>query len=130
MTKGAQSWKQVSPKTISTLKTRSATRVKFEPKFKEIITENKKVAAEKNKPLVLGESFSDRKDRNDEYEKKRNMSDKEKLAEYLKRPDLLEAVNILTDYIDLDKNVSLKLAGNKVPASVAPKKIAPMKKAQ
>lgn len=117
--KGKGAWSKVAEKTIGVLKSRSANRVSLSKDFKEIIDENKKMAAEKNQPLVLGESFEDRKDANDEFEKKRDMTDAQKLAEYKKRADVREAVNIVNDFIDITKNVSLKLAKNqKAPASV------------
>ena len=51
------------------------------------------------------------------------MSDKEELAEYHKRPDIREAVNVLVDLIDVQSKVPLKLAKDskkKAPASTNP----------
>jgi len=121
--KGKGAWSKVKAKTIETLKKRSQERVQVSKDFIEILAENKKAATEKNKPLVLGDSFDDRKDRNAEYEKKRNMTDAQKMAEYKKRADIKEAINVVTDFVDITKNVSLKLAKNKkMPASVEPVK--------
>jgi carboxyl-terminal processing protease len=110
VTSGPDKWEPVENKEIDILALRSKERVGQDKEFNEIIEEVKKAKAEENKGLVLGESFDERKDKKDEFDKKKNLSDKEKMAEYHKRPDVKEAVNILVDLIDLKSQVPLKIA--------------------
>ena len=107
---GSSKWEQVSEGTIKTLAKRSKVRVDKDKDFKEIIEEKKKAKAEEGKGLVLGESLDDRKDKTEKYEKKKKLTDKEKLAEYHKRSDVKEAVNVLVDLIDIKSKVPLKIA--------------------
>ena len=108
---GKDRWQKVGAKTIGTLKKRSKIRVAADKGFREIIEKMKKSVKEEKKGLILGDSFKERKGKKDEYEKKKKLSDKEKLAEYHKRPDIREAVNVLIDLIDLQSKVPLiKLA--------------------
>ena len=123
VTSGKGAWKKVKPKTIQTLAKRSAIRVKKSKEFQEIIEELKKAKIEESKGIVLGDSFDKRKDRKDEYEKKKKFTDEEKIAEYHKRPDIKEAVNVLVDLIDIQSKVPLQIAKDtkkKAPASTKP----------
>ena len=110
VTSGKEKWDKVKKKTISILSKRSKTRVAKNKDFQEILEDIKKIKEEESKPLALGDSFEERKDKNDEFEKKKKLTDKEKLAEYHKRPDVIEAVNVLVDFIDIKSKVPLKLA--------------------
>ena len=114
---GTDKWEKLSEKTVKTLAQRSEARVSKDNEFKEIVEEVKKAKEEENKGIVLGDSFDERKDKNDEFEKKKNLTDKEKLAEYHKRPDVKEAVNVLVDLIDIQGKVPLKLAKDVTSAS-------------
>lgn len=107
---GADAWEKVDDKTIHTIAERSTLRVGQDKEFKEITEEIKKAKEEENKGIVLGDSFGDRKDKQDEFEKKKHLSEKEKIAEYHKRPDVREAVNVLVDLIDIQSKVPLKIA--------------------
>lgn len=123
VTTGKGHWERIKKSTIKTLAQRSAVRVKGDKEFQEIVDEVKKARAEEKKGIVLGDSFDDRKEKNDEYEKKRHLSKKEEIAEYHKRPDVREAVNVLVDLIDIESKVPLKIAKDdkkKVPASIKP----------
>ena len=123
VTRGKEKWEKLQPGTIKKLAKRSEIRVKKDKEFQEIVDEVKKARAEEKKGIVLGDSFDDRKDKKEEYEKKKNLSDKEKVAEYHKRPDVREAVNVLVDLIDVQSKVPLKLAKDtkkKAPASIKP----------
>ncbi len=123
VSQGKDRWETVKDTTIQKLAKRSAVRVKKDKDFQEIVEEVKKARAEEKKGIVLGDSFDDRKDKKEEYEKQKNLSDKEKISEYHKRPDVREAVNILVDLIDVKSKVPLKLAKDskkKAPASISP----------
>jgi carboxyl-terminal processing protease len=120
VSKGEDAWQPVKKKTIELLAKRSTQRVKKDKDFQEILDEIKKAKAEEGKGIVLGDSFNERKDKNDEFEKKKQLTDKEKVAEYHKRADVKEAVNVLIDLIDIESKVPLKLAQEskkKAPAS-------------
>lgn len=123
VTTGKNAWQKVDKKTIKKLSKRSAQRVAKNKKFQEIIEEVKKAKAEEEKGIVLGDSFDERKEKNDEFEKKKNLTKKEEIAEYHKRPDVKEAVNVLVDLIDVQSKVPLKIARDtkkKAPASTKP----------
>ena len=120
VTSGPDAWKKIDKKTIAKLKARSLKRIGKDKDFQEIVTEVKKAKAEESKPLIIGETLEERKDKNDEFEKKKNMTDKEELAEYLKRPDIRESVNILTDLIDVYGKVPLKIAKEQVTEKKKP----------
>lgn len=120
VTSGKGKWSKVSKDTIKKLSNRSAKRIKKDKDFQEIIEEVAKAKAEDKKGIVLGDSFDERKDKKDEYEKKKKFTDKEKIAEYHKRADIKEAVNVLVDLIDVQSKVPLKIAKEskkKAPAS-------------
>ena len=108
---GRGHWDKINQKTVKLLAKRSKLRISKDKGFKEIIEEVKKLKEDESKGIVLGETLSERKDKKDEYEKKKKLSNKEKIAEYHKRPDVREAVNILVDLIDIQSKVPLKLAG-------------------
>lgn len=107
---GPDHWEPVDAKTIKTLADRSKNRVSTDSDFLEIIKEVKKSKQEEEKGLVLGDSFADRKDKQDDFEKKKKLSKQEQLAEYHKRPDVREAVSVLVDLIDSQSKVPLKIA--------------------
>ena len=110
VTEGKGKWNKVKESTISKLAERSKIRVAKNKDFQEIVEEVKKAKAEEDKGLVLGDSFAERKDKKEEFDKKRNYSKEEKIAEYHKRADIREAVNVLVDLIDIQSKVPLKIA--------------------
>jgi carboxyl-terminal processing protease len=117
---GPEAWDKVPQKTIDILADRSKKRVAKDKEFQEIIAEVKKAKKEEDQGIVLGDSFDERKDKHDEFDKKKNLSKAEKMEEYHKRADLREAVNVLVDLIDVQSKVPLKIAQDdkkKVPAS-------------
>ena len=124
---GKGQWSRVKDGTIKKLAKRSSVRVKKDKDFQEIIEEIKKAKAEEKKGIVLGESFDDRKDKKDEYEKKKKFTKEEKVAEYHKRADIKEAVNVLVDLIDVQSKVPLKIAKDTKKKSPASTTVAPQK---
>jgi carboxyl-terminal processing protease len=113
VTSGPDAWQKIDSTTIQKLKKRSLARVSNDKDFQEIVEEVKKAKAEEGKGILIGETLDDRKDKKDEFEKKKKLTAKEKLDEYHKRADVREAMNVLVDLIDLQKKVPLKIA--KVP---------------
>ncbi|MBY0315578.1 MAG: carboxy terminal-processing peptidase [Bdellovibrionales bacterium] len=108
VTTGEGKWDKVDDKVVSTLKKRSEERVASSPEFAEI---KKKVEKRKKdtKEIVLEDSFNDLKEKKDESDKKKKFSEAEKKAEYFKRADVSEAVNIAVDFVDIKSKVPLKV---------------------
>lgn len=108
VTTGEGKWDRVDEKVLTTLKARSATRVEASPLFADIKKKIAKIKSE-SKELVLEDSFKDLKERKDENDKKKKFTDAEKAADYLKRPEITEAVNVAVDTVDFKNNVPLKV---------------------
>lgn len=108
VTKGPNKWEKVDDKLVDTLKKRSNTRVETSTQFDDI---RKKIAKIKNesKEIVLEDSFKDLKERKTENDKKKKFSDAEKEADYLKRPEITEAINVAVDAVDFKNQVPLKV---------------------
>lgn len=105
---GEGKWEKIEDKMVDTLKKRSEDRVS---KDKEFITLKEKIAkkAKESKEIVLEDSFKDMKDKKSENDKKKKYTDAEKKAEYLKRADINEAVNVAVDMVDFKNKVPLKV---------------------
>lgn len=108
VTTGEGKWEKVDDKMVETLKKRADERIAASTEFAEI-----KKKAEKRKKdtkeIVLEDSFNDLKEKKDENDKKKKLSDAEKKAEYFKRADVNEAVNIAVDTVDFKSKVPLKV---------------------
>lgn len=98
---GEGAWRKVDSKTIQVLKEKSEARVAKDAEFKKIKDELEK-NIKKGKVITLAEILND-KEKNEEKEKKKKAKrandPKKKLEDYLKRPDIKEAVNILSDMV-------------------------------
>lgn len=105
-----EGWKKVTPEMITKLSQRSHARIKVSEKFKEVFKDIEDFKKRDKKEIVLEDSLNDRKKNKEEYDKKKNLTKEEKLAEYLKRADIDEAVNVVVDLADLSNNVPFKLA--------------------
>lgn len=105
--KGAGKWDKVDTKIVQTLQKRSQTRVDASPLFADIKKKIAKMKAEA-KEIVLEDSFKDLKERKDEKDKKKKYTDAEKEADYLKRPEVTEAINVAVDNVDFKSQVPLK----------------------
>lgn len=95
--KGEQRWDIVEGTVVSSLREHSKKRIDADPEFKKIVDEIQKTKA-KGKTVVLTEIL-DSKDKKKE-DKKKKANAKKKLEEYLKRPDVKEAVNVLGDFVN------------------------------
>lgn len=119
VTSGEGKWNQIDAKEIETVKKRSEERV---AKDKEFIELKAKIAKKlkDSKEIVLEDSFKDLKERKTENDKKKKYTDAEKKAEYLKRPEINEAINVAVDMMDYESKVPLKViaqtTGNPVAA--------------
>ena len=108
VTEGAGAWKKVTAANIENLRKASEMRVSKNAEFQKIIAENKKLKV-KGKVIKLSENLKDAKEKKDEAEQKKNLSKDARTVEYLKRPDIQEAINVVADLMSLQ--VSGKLAG-------------------
>ncbi len=112
--KGDGAWEKVSNKEISDLKKKSETRVSSNEEFKKITDELEKLKT-KGKLVSLSEILNEKEKRAEEKEKKKARSNpKKRLEEYLKRPDIVEAVDIAADFLHIrnSRNVVAQKKGS------------------
>lgn len=114
VTSGDEAWQAVSPDEIKKLKDLSRIRVAKNEEFKKIVEEAKKTK-EKDYIIDLSETLQERtesKKKEDEEPKDElgNRSKEAKLAEYFKRPDVQEAINVTVDLTALRKGLEMTLA--------------------
>jgi carboxyl-terminal processing protease len=109
VTKGPGKWEKVDNKLVETLKKRSETRVSSNSEFNEIKKKIEKRKLEASKEVVLEDSFKESKERKDENDKKKKFTEAEKQADYLKRPEVAEAINVAVDTVDFKSSVPLKV---------------------
>lgn len=123
---GPDVWAEVSDADLKQLKSRADARVAKNPEFVKISDEIKKAKA-RGKVIKLSESLKESKERKDENDSKKQWTKDEKLAEYLKRAEIQEALNIAADLFAVQNKVSL----NKVTIPPPPPatKVAAVKKA-
>lgn len=97
-------WLEVKPEWISQLKKESTKRVSKNTDFNKIISELKK-SKKKGKTIHVADILNDKDKAEKDKEKKKNMkygSKEEREKEYLKRADIVEATNVLTDLIKIE----------------------------
>ncbi|MFN7825085.1 MAG: S41 family peptidase [Pseudobdellovibrionaceae bacterium] len=108
---GASAWSMVQPEWIPQLREKSKLRVDQNEEFKKIVTELEKTKA-KGKLIKLSEVVKDKEaqEKKEKAKSAKNQSKAEKEKEYLKRPDVQEATNVLMDLIQLmgSKSVATK----------------------
>lgn len=123
VTSGPGAWKRVEPSVVTHLQSRSASRVAKNEEFQKITAELKK-AKEKGKVVKLMDSIKEGEKKKGEKDKKKELSKAEKVAEYLKRPDVQEAANVVADLLALQQGVVLTdvVAGSPGAEEVASKK--------
>ena len=110
VTTGPGAWKKVDADAIAFLKPRSAARVAANTELQKIAKEAEK-AKEKGKIVKLNEALKKTKEKKEETDQKKSLSKDEKVVEYLKRPEVLEAVNVTVDLIQFQKDGAGKPAG-------------------
>lgn len=106
VTSGPDAWKKVEAPIISQLKARSDARVSKNPEFAKI-TEELKKSQERAKLIKLSEALKDTKEKKDEAESKKNQNKDEKTADYMKKPEVVEAANVAADLIALQNGIRL-----------------------
>jgi carboxyl-terminal processing protease len=120
-TKGPDAWMPVTKSDLDQVKARATVRVAKNPEFIKIAGEIKKAKA-RGKVIKLSESLKESKERKDENDSKKNFSKEEKLADYLKRSEIQEALNVAADLYAVQNKVSL--AKVIIPPPPAPTKVA------
>lgn len=103
---GPDAWMEVTKGDLDQLKTRATARVAKNPEFIKISGEIKKGKA-RGKIVKLSESLKESKERKDENDGKKQWGKDEKLAEYLKRAEIQEALNVAADLYAVQNKVSL-----------------------
>jgi carboxyl-terminal processing protease len=106
---GLGAWTPIRSEWIKTLRERSLARVKANPEFTKIVEERAKTQ-ESGKRIRVAEILSNEK-KNDREKARRSRSRSrptdEREAEYLKRPDIQESLNILVDLIDVKSSAKV-----------------------
>ena len=87
---------------LKVLNQRSSERVAKNPDFKKIIDEIAKAKA-RGKVIQVGEVLKDKGEKEKKEKAKKVANKAKKLEEYLKRPDIQEAQNVLLDLIQLQE---------------------------
>jgi len=108
---GADAWVPLTKEVVNRLKAKSSARVEKNEDFQKIIKNLKKAEEEKNKPVKIAEILKDKEKAEQEVKekKKKKLTSKAKKEEYLKRPDIQEATNVLMDLISLQQDQYLKM---------------------
>ncbi len=100
---GDFAWRVLKPEMLKTLREKSQVRVEKNEEFKKIIADMAK-AKERGKVIRVSEILKDKE--KIEKEKKKNKTrygkKEEREKEYLKRPDVIEATNVLLDLMAID----------------------------
>ena len=114
---GNQAWTPVKPEWMKVLQSQSQARVEKSDEFKKIVEELKK-SKERGKLIRVSELMKDGKDtkaKKDKEKKNRYAKKEERTKEYLKRPDVQEAANVLLDLMKLEsasKSATHAMKGN------------------
>ena len=111
--KGEGAWNMIKPEWVKALKVRSSERVAKNEDFKKITDELEKTK-KLGKTIKIAEVLKDKGEKEKKVKKSRYTSDKaEKEKEYLKRADIQEASDVLTDLMLLEDGKELgKIAVN------------------
>lgn len=103
---GPSAWKEVKTDWIKTMKERSTERVANNDEFKKIVDEINKAKA-RGKVIRVSEVLKDKNEKDKKDKAKKTASKAKKNEEYLKRPDIQEAENVLLDLIQLQEGKAL-----------------------
>jgi len=119
VTNGAGKWDKVKPEVLKEIREVSLKRISQDSEFKKVVEEIKKAKdQEKNKTTKLSELMKEKTDieKKEKEEKKsiRYGSKEEKMAEYMKRSDIKESLNIAFDFVQLQKGAPIMLGEVKV----------------
>lgn len=110
---GKEHWQRVTSGEIEKLRNFSEIRIAHSDDFKKILEDIKK-AKEKDHLVELEESFdqlveNDKKSKNLERDELGNLKKEQRVAEYLKRADIKEAINVAGDLVALRRGIEIRL---------------------
>lgn len=97
---GPGTWKEIKPEWIKALKDKSVARVEKNEEFKKIVDELNKTKT-RGKVIKVSEVLKDKNEKEKKEKAKKTASKAKKNEEYLKRPDIQEAENVLLDLIQM-----------------------------
>ncbi len=97
---GADAWKEIKPEWIKVLAQKSKERVDKNEEFKKIITDLEKTKT-KGKLIRVGDADKE-KEKKEKIKASKMADETEREKEYLKRPEIVEASNILMDLIKIE----------------------------
>jgi carboxyl-terminal processing protease len=104
--KGDGAWKKIKPEWVAKLKARSTQRVSKSEEFKKIADELEKTK-KSGKIIKVSEVLKEKGEKEKKVKKSRYASKEEKGKDYMKRPDVVEAEEVLSDLIDLESGKDL-----------------------
>lgn len=113
VTEGPDQWLPIRTEWIKPLQEKSKKRVEASKEFQKIIADVEK-AKKRGKLMKVSDILSDKseKEKRDKQKAKRTMNKNEKMAEYLKRPDIEEASAVLVDLMELEALPAVGITGN------------------
>lgn len=104
---GEGAWKEIKPEWVKSLKEKSQARVDKSEEFKKITDELKKSKA-RGKLIKVSEVLKSDKEKKEKEKSKKLANNKaKKNEEYLKRPDIQEATNVLLDLMMTEDSKSI-----------------------
>lgn len=111
--KGDGAWQKVKQDWIGKIKTRSNQRIAKSEEFKKISDELEKTK-KLGKTIKISEVLKEKGEKEKKVKKNRYAAKDEKDKEYLKRADIQEASDVLTDLIELEAGKELDNSGSPV----------------
>ncbi|MES3037459.1 MAG: S41 family peptidase [Bdellovibrionota bacterium] len=108
---GEGSWQEIKGEWTKILKEKSQARVDKSDDFKKIKDELKKTQ-ERGKVIKISEVLKEKNEKDKKQKETKGQTKAQKEAEYLKRADINEAVNVLTDLLQLEAPVKAPQARN------------------
>lgn len=103
---GPDVWQEIKSDWIRVLRERSTDRVAKNDEFKKILDELNKAKA-RGKLIKVSEILKDKTEKDKKDKAKKTASKAKKNEEYLKRPEIVEAENVLLDLIQLKEGKTL-----------------------
>lgn len=117
VTSGDEAWKTIEPTAIKKLQDASSKRVASSKEFDKVKDDLRK-NKERSKVVKLNEVLKDKSEAEEEKKRKKVLSREDKKAEYLKRPDVQEAINVLEDLISVQNGQPLtNVIADKAPTA-------------
>lgn len=120
VTDGKNKWKILDKGSIDALRTASEKRIADNKEFKEIKEDIAK-SLKRGKVIELSEVMKEKEESKKEEDKESSLSKIDKLAKYVERPEIQEAINIVTDLIAVQNDIPLSQVKSLKPQASAEK---------